>query len=149
MIKKYNQFVTGKKVNESIEEFDDVPSHEMDSDDPLNKGIEEETEEEGGEYNGQRLMKELAGKLNTEVNTDGSVTYEDKKINFYSETEMFHVDKKKFKTVDEVVRYLNIEENVENSVISDERKSEGPWAQELESKSYKNSRKFESFRKKK
>jgi len=147
MIKKYNQFVTGKKVNENIEEFDDVPYHEMDSDDPLVKGVEEK-EEEGGEYNGQKLMKELANKLSTEVNTDGSINYEGKKVSFYSETEMFHVDKKKFKTVDEVVNYLSVEKDVDMSVVSDEKKSEGPWAQELESKSYKNTRKFENFRKK-
>jgi hypothetical protein len=48
----------------------------------------------------------LANELGTEVDTDGSINYEGKKINFYWETEKFHVDNKKFSTAEEVVNYL-------------------------------------------
>ena len=63
-------------------------------------------EEEGGEYQGQMLLNQLANELGTEVDADGSINYEGKKINFYSETEKFHVDNKKFSTAEEVVNYL-------------------------------------------
>jgi hypothetical protein len=114
MIKRYNEFVTGK-VNE---EFD------MDSMDAMEAPIVEEPiadteseveeapvadelpEEEGGEYQGQILLNQLANELGTEVEADGSINYEGKKINFFSETEKFHVDNKKFSTAEEVVAYL-------------------------------------------
>jgi hypothetical protein len=114
MIKRYNEFVTGK-VNE---EFD------MDSMDAMEAPIVEEPiadteseveeapvadelpEEEGGEYQGQILLNQLANELGTEVSEDGSINYEGKKINFFSETEKFHVDNKKFSTAEEVVNYL-------------------------------------------
>jgi hypothetical protein len=64
-------------------------------------------EEEEGEYKGEILMRELAHKLNTTLNKNGYIEYGGKKINFYSETEKFHIDKKKFDKVDDVVNYLN------------------------------------------
>jgi hypothetical protein len=133
MIKRYNQFVKG--INEEFEMGDgqpdpitrpseptttpdirprptrpgitptEVPSEE---DAPLAYGhIDELPEEEGGEYQGQMLLNQLANELGTEVDSDSSINYEGKKINFYSETEKFHVDNKKFSTVEEVVDYLN------------------------------------------
>jgi hypothetical protein len=58
----------------------------------------------------------LANELGTEVDDDGSINYEGKKINFYSETEKFHVDNKKFSTVEEVVNYLGgSNEDTENA----------------------------------
>jgi uncharacterized protein (DUF736 family) len=134
MIKRYNQFVKG--INEEFEMGEgqpspitrpaepittpgtptrprptrpgitptEVPSEE---DAPLGYGYNDELpEEEGGEYQGQILLDQLANELGTEVNADGSINYEGKKINFYSETEKFHVDNKKFSTVEEVINYL-------------------------------------------
>lgn len=113
MIKRYNQFVSGK-LNE---EFDMVPDMETEApivEEPIateESEIEEYPEselpeEEGGEYQGQMLLNQLASELGTEVDEDGSINYEGKKINFYSETEKFHVDNKKFSTAEEVVNYL-------------------------------------------
>ena len=114
MIKRYNQFVSGK-VNE---EFDMAPDMEIEApivEEPIaNTEISEVEEapeaelpeEEGGEYQGQILLNQLANELGTEVSEDGSINYEGKKINFFSETEKFHVDNKKFSTAEEVVNYL-------------------------------------------
>jgi len=68
-------------------------------------GQDEFEEEEGHEYEGTKLMKELSQKLGTEV-VNNSIEYNGKKINFFSETDSFHIDKKKFKTIDEVLEYL-------------------------------------------
>ena len=38
--------------------------------------------------------------------TNNSIDYNGKKINFFSETESFHVDKKKFKTIGEILHQL-------------------------------------------
>jgi len=68
-------------------------------------GQDEFEEEEGHEYEGTKLMKNLAEKLGTEI-VNNSIEYNGKKINFFSETDSFHIDKKKFKTIDEVLKYL-------------------------------------------
>jgi len=154
MIKRYNQFVKG--INEEFEMGEgqpspitrpagpittpdtptrprptrpgitptEVPSEE---DAPLAYGYGDELpEEEGGEYQGQILLHQLADELGTEVNADGSINYEGKKINFYSETEKFHVDNKKFSTVEEVVNYLGStsmttgDSNMEMGMVVDE-----------------------------
>jgi hypothetical protein len=70
-----------------------------------NMNDEQEEEEEGHEYEGTKLMSDLAQKLGTEI-VNNSIEYNGKKINFFSETESFHIDKKKFKTIDEVLAYL-------------------------------------------
>lgn len=136
MIKKYNQFVKGINEEFEMGEGQpapvtrpaeptttpdtptrprptrpgitptEVPSEE---DAPLAYGYGDSNdlpEEEGGEYQGQMLLNQLANELGTEVDADGSINYEGKKINFYSETEKFHVDNKKFSTSEEVVNYL-------------------------------------------
>lgn len=72
--------------------------------DPQAKMKMDATEEEGT-YIGAEMLQNLADALGTEV-MDNAVEYEGKKVNFYSETEKFHVDKKKFNTVEEVVEYL-------------------------------------------
>lgn len=72
--------------------------------DPQAKMKKDATEEEGT-YIGTEMLQDLADALGTEV-MNNAVEYEGKKVNFYSETEMFHVDKKKFATVEEVVDYL-------------------------------------------
>jgi hypothetical protein len=162
MIKRYNEFVSGK-VNE---EFD------MDSMDAMEAPIVEEPiadteseveeapvadelpEEEGGEYQGQILLNQLANELGTEVEDGSSINYEGKKINYFSETEKFHVDNKKFSTVEEVVAYLggsNEEpEHTHNNEKEEELlfdETEGETEDELEdeietfeSKSYRHTR---------
>jgi len=178
MIKKYNQFVSSR-VNEN---FSDEDIHtdlnpiteepEMEEAPEMDEVEEapELPEEEGGEYMGQKMMVDLASELGVEIGTDGSINHNGKKINFYSETEMFHVDKKKFKTADEVINYLgsapdnkSIEENDdmlarqehspskedmdELMAAHDEEDFIDEEEEEFESKSYK--RTFESYKRKK
>lgn len=122
MIKRYNQFVNGR-VNENVdEEFDSVPPgiEEGDEDIEVERGIqitnvdtEEEEEEEGSDIYNKRL-KEVADELGTEV-TNGKVIYDGKEIIFPSETEMYHVDRKKFKTSQEVINYLKGSERTTES----------------------------------
>jgi hypothetical protein len=186
MIKRYNQFVKG--VNEEFEMGEGQPSPitrpaptttpetpsrprpsrpgitptEIPSEEDAPLAYREE-EEEGGEYIGQEMMADLASNLGAEVESDGSIDYNGKKVNFYSETEMFHVDKKKFKTPEEVVSYLDGSNNItteEEEEMTDETGEidefeddmddfdmEDNEYEEFESKSYK--RTFESYKRKK
>jgi hypothetical protein len=86
--------------------------------------VAELPEEEGGEYQGQILLNQLANELGTEVDTDGSINYEGKKINFFSETENFHVDGKKFSTAEEVVNYLGSSNEAPEHTHAHEHKEE-------------------------
>lgn len=88
-------------------ESDEELAREFEGESDEKNTVVDKTEEEG-EYEGTKKLKELASALGTEV-VDNSVVYDGKKINFYSETEKFHVDKKKFKTIEEVLEYLNHE----------------------------------------
>ena len=166
MIKRYNEFVSGK-VNEDFDmdameaPIVEEPITNTEISEVEEAPVAELPEEEGGEYQGQMLLNQLANELGTEVDADGSINYEGKKINFYSETEKFHVDNKKFSTAEEVVNYLGSapmtsdEEDEMTGEREGERKAgldeienfedENPF----ESKSYKSTRKFESFRKNK
>ena len=114
MIKRYNQFVSGK-VNEEFDMNSDMENEAPFVEEPIvdteTSEVEEAPEaelpeEEGGEYQGQILLNQLANELGTEVSEDGSINYEGKKINFFSEDEKFHVGNKKFLTVEEVINYL-------------------------------------------
>lgn len=158
MIKKYNQFVKSK-INEDFTMAPAPAAPEVKPDTEVKPGteqmpkppspfkepspvpapakahIEEEEEEEGNDYIGRKMINQLANHLGTEVSNDGSIDYNGKKINFYSETEMFHVDRKKFKTPEEVVNYLEGSEEMTPEV-----------GETFESKSYRNSRK-RGFRK--
>jgi hypothetical protein len=99
MIKKFNDYVRENKV----EDLEAPVKTELDQKmDQIESQFGEEDEEE---YIGNKLMDELAQKLGTQVE-DGQINYDGQLVNFFSETEMFHVDKKKFKTPDEVVDYL-------------------------------------------
>jgi hypothetical protein len=111
MIKRFQSFVKSK-LNENVEEIED-----LDLDLDLEKEdlpelselgldeIEVEEEEEGLDIYVSK-MKELADMLGVEVDETNKISYEGKEIIFPSETEMFHVDRKKFKTAKEVVDYL-------------------------------------------
>jgi hypothetical protein len=66
----------------------------------------EEGEEEEYEYEGTKLMKELADKLGAKVENN-SINFDGKKIEYFSETGAFAIDRKgKYKTADEVVDKL-------------------------------------------
>ena len=90
-----------------FDEFDD-DDHEADDDDHEADDDENfgEEEEEGHEYEGTIKLKELADKLGVEV-VDNQIDYNGQRINYYSETENFHIGKNKFKTVEEVLNFLN------------------------------------------
>lgn len=156
MIKRYNQFIKDKtneeftlaepqpivkpttpEVMPGIEERPAPPSiipDEQQSDLPA-PAKAELPEEEGGEYIGKKLMSELAEALGSNVESDGSINYEGKKINFFSETEMFHVDKKKFKTAEEVINYLSVDSKEKLSDIDEDEFEKGDMP--FESKSYR------------
>jgi hypothetical protein len=88
--------ISTEDLEAASDKYDEIAETEEESDDML---------EEEDEYIGHKLLGELAKKLGTEV-VNNQINYDGKKINFYSETEMFHVDKKKFKTIDEVIDFL-------------------------------------------
>jgi len=125
----------------------------------------EPKEVEGGDVYSDNLNT-LSELLPGSTVSNNSVIYkaengEEKTILFPSETfndetgeGIFHVDKKKFKTAQEVADYLLASESTEE--ISDEREVSDQQAVEdlemtmqKESKSYKSTRKFESFKNKK
>lgn len=102
---------------------DDDHESELDSDyeegleKELVNSIEEEEEEfpeEGSEYEGTRKMRELAEMLGSEV-VENKIEYQGKTINFFSETNKFHIGKEKFETPQEVVEYLQSQGVEENS----------------------------------
>lgn len=97
MIKKYNQFVK-ENINNDMED-------EMDSDMGMDSDMDMEDEEEGIDIY-KAKMTELADMLGVELDENNRIEFEGKEIIFPSETEMFHVDRKKFKTAQEVVDYL-------------------------------------------
>lgn len=99
-----------------------TPSH-IPSEEDAPMAIADLPEEEEGDYKGQILMSELADKLGAKIENN-AINYNGKKINFFSEDEKFHIDKKKFETPDEVIEYLE----------------SGEIESRNESKSYKRSR---------
>jgi len=163
MIKKYNQFVSERINEEFDQEFDEIDTNQQESDlaardlEEEMAGMEDENrfndfeeeeqpEEEGDIY--QNRLQELADALGVEVE-DGKVMYNGKKIIFPSETEMFHVDGKKFKTAEEVVNYLegSVEERPDMERVPSDLVEDPEMELELqESKSYKNTRKFNKRR---
>lgn len=147
MIKKYNKFVEDRLLKEDVqvvpEEFtQNVPEE------PIQE-LQEEEEEEGFEYIGDQKFKELAKMLGIEKNQNGSIEYNGKEVNFYSETEKFHVDNMKFNTAEEVVKYLEGGKNIRNTVrkpVSPSVEEEERLDPEFEAKSYRNSRKFKKLK---
>lgn len=95
-----------------------------------------EEEEEAPGYIGDVKMKELADKLGVDYNGN-SIEYNGKIVNFFSETEKFHVDKKKFETADEVVSYLEGDDNLDIQRPEYKLKDEDRLDPEFEAKSYK------------
>jgi hypothetical protein len=66
--------------------------------------------------------------LGVDKSAKGAIEFEGKEINFYSETEKFHVGGKKFNTSEEVIEYLK---------PTKQRPKEENLDAEFESKSYK------------
>lgn len=116
MIKKFKNFVKFK-LNENVEEMEDlsldmeeydVEEEDLPELDQLGLDMDEygvEDEEDGVDIYSSNMNK-LAEMLGVEVDETNVINYNGKQIIFPSETEMFHVDKKKFKTAKEVVDYL-------------------------------------------
>ena len=133
----------GIKATENAEEKDQ--SNLVDDQDEFDEDDFEEGEEESGEYEGNRLMSELAEMLGTEV-VNNEIEYEGHKINFFSETDSFHIDKnkKKFGTPDEVVDYLKSSESENNrkaDIEADEMDEDEKYKQmALESRRFKRKR---------
>ena len=150
MIKKYNKFVEDRLLKEDVQVTpEEIQNMEEPMEEPIEEPIQdiEEDEEEGSEYIGDQKIKELGSLLGTEKNEKGAIVYNGKEINFYSETEKFHVDNKKFSTAEEVVGYLNgtgdkhkhRNRPTEQVVQPEEEERLDP---EFEAKSYRHSREF-------
>jgi hypothetical protein len=89
------------------------------------------------EYIGTKKMKELVDELGPEAKLEnGTIYYDGKEINFYSETEKFHIGRKRFDDVKDVLNFLGKKEEV----IS-ERDFEEELDPEFEAKSYRFTRK--------
>jgi hypothetical protein len=165
IIKKYNQYLKGSKISKMNENFNEVDDTEINTDDIESSNMnmsgnntispetssefdESQEEEEGNQYLGNKMLKELANKLGTSV-TNNSINYKGKKINFFSETEMYHVDRKKFKTSEEVINYLNDLTDDNNSKDKEMTNGDIEEPMMMEKRSYRKSRKFEPFRNRK
>jgi len=136
VIRKYDDFVKSKSVNEDIEtmvtpelaENENEEGHEsteeLEGDDSSNlidseedvapEGYEGGEEEESGEYEGTKRLNKLAEILGASV-SNNEIDYEGQKIRFYSEDEKFHIGKDKFETPEEVVEFLQGSEEVVES----------------------------------
>lgn len=95
--------------DEDEDDFDGInnPDEFDETEIPVETETETETEEEeeGHEYKGNILMRELADKLGTKV-VDNQIEYNGKTINYYSETEKFHIGRDKFDTIEEVLDFV-------------------------------------------
>lgn len=115
IIKGFDQYVKESLDDDQISQVDnrsdDIDEISMDEYEeesrPLVDEYEEDLplEEESYQYIGSKLMNELAEKLGTVV-INNEIEYDGKKINYFSETECFHIDDKKFETIDEAFEYL-------------------------------------------
>jgi hypothetical protein len=134
VIRKYDDFVKSKSVNEDIETMvtpelaeneegfestEDVEDSDsanlVDSEeDVAPEGYEGGEEEESGEYEGTKRLNKLAEILGASV-SNNEIDYEGQKIRFYSEDEKFHIGKDKFETPEEVVEFLQGSEEVVES----------------------------------
>ncbi len=173
MIKRYNEFLKGKTNEEFVMDPLTQPlPGETEIQTPVKTPLEEplppslipdeaeenapakaffgEEEEEGGDIY-QKNLNQLANLLKSQV-VGGVINYNGKKITFPSETDMFHVDKKKFKTAEEVVAYLDSQLPKEeirdemDSLKDDNLIDQLEMEEKFESKSYK-AKRFRNFKK--
>jgi hypothetical protein len=66
---------------------------------------ENEGEIEAHQYIGTQMMNDLASRLGTEV-VNNEIEYDGKIINYFSETECFHIDNEKFESVEDAFEFL-------------------------------------------
>jgi len=120
-LKRYDQYInedlTPDRINGlSLDDEMDIPAEETGAEEtgdvdvtPMNTDAEvamDEEPEEEYEFQGEKMLQELANRLGSEVENN-MINYNGKKIEFYSETEAFAIDRKgKYKTVDEVISKL-------------------------------------------
>lgn len=90
------------------DDMEDDMEDDMDYDMEDDMEYQEEEEEEVGEYIGTKMLKDLASRLGVEVENN-EINYKGQKINFFSETEKFHIGRNKFSTIEEVVDFLESE----------------------------------------
>jgi hypothetical protein len=100
ILKKFNEYF----YSDTEKEEEMGPESEVDPTES-EMGFEGE-EEEAGDYHGSVGMVKIAKALGEEMQGN-EIMHDGHKINFFSETEMYHVDKKKFKTPEEVIEYMN------------------------------------------
>jgi len=93
-----------KKFNEYFYSNEEGMEPEMAPEAEPEMGFEGE-EEEAGDYHGSVGMKKIAKALGGELQGN-EIMHDGHKINFFSETEMYHVDRKKFKTPEEVIGFM-------------------------------------------
>jgi predicted house-cleaning noncanonical NTP pyrophosphatase (MazG superfamily) len=146
MIKKYNKFVEDRLLKEDVQVVPEEIQNSIEEapvEEPIQE-LEEDDEEEGYEYIGDQKMKELGSLLGTDKNENGAIVYNGKEVNFYSETEKFHVDNKKFNTAEEVVEYLNGagDKHKHRNRPVEQPEEEERLDPEFEAKSYRHSREF-------
>lgn len=162
MIKRYNQFIKENKTNEEYEYSTEVDTPSLPalgqraeatpSEAPIMDEMPEEmtgeVEEVGVDKYTDALQK-LADAAGVEYNSvEKSVTINDKKVTFPTETEKYHVEgvKKPFATLEEVLAYFENgvspqarqEVRDEMSSIADEEVLDRQ--EQFESKSYKSKR---------
>jgi hypothetical protein len=125
-LKRYDQYInedlTPDRINGlSLDDEMEIPAEETGAEEtgaeetgdvdvtPMNTDAEvamDEEPEEEYEFQGEKMLQELANRLGSEVENN-MINYNVKKIEFYSETEAFAIDRKgKYKTVDEVISKL-------------------------------------------
>jgi hypothetical protein len=94
-----------KKFNEYF--YSDTEKEEEMGPEPTEPEMEMsgEEEEEAGDYHGSVGMKKIAQALGEELQGN-EIMHDGHKINFFSETEMYHIDKKKFKSAEEVIDFM-------------------------------------------
>jgi hypothetical protein len=130
IVRNFNDFVKNR-INEDVDPIENPTAEtpeleagidateEMESEDQSNLIDEPEEnweEEESGEYEGATKLKQLAEALGAEL-TNNEINYDGHKINWFSETEAFHVDRKKFETVEEVIDYLQGDHGHEHAKV--------------------------------
>ena len=98
VLKKFNEYLYSNNMKPNYNETEISKNNMVDK--------KYDYEEEYDDYHGSIGMKKIAKSLGIEFQGN-EILYDGHKINFFSETDMYHVDRKKFKTPEEVITYLN------------------------------------------
>ena len=106
ILKRFENYIKEDLEFDPKDEMESEYSPELEEGELEEGDLEEQVpEEEEHDYIGNKLMSDLATALGTKV-VNNQINYNGEKINFYSETEKFHIGKKKFDTVEDVLNYL-------------------------------------------